>query len=360
MIGPRILDRYVTGQFVRLFLVFVLGAPLLFIVGDLTDRIDNYFRQGLTARQIAIGYLYDLPLFVLYSVPIAALIATIFTINGMTRNSEVAAAKAGGVSFHRLTAPLAFMGVVLTVAALGLSELVPIATRAKAELWGERSGTRSTRSDFVYRTQDGYVYTIERLNLNAGRITGVTLERPGDEPRMPSLHVVAREASYSPEDGGWTLMNGYARLLMGRGQERSFRFERMVSPGFDETPEQLLAEPREPEEMGYAELASFIDAIERSGGRANELKVDLAQKVALPVATLIIVLFAAPLANQAPRGGAAYGVGISLGVTIFYLMLFKVAGAAGGAGIMPPALAAWLPNGLFAAAATVLIARVRT
>jgi len=357
---PRILDRYVVRDFLRLFVLFVLGAPLLFIVGDLTDRIDNYFRQGLTGRQIAIGYLYDLPLFVLYSFPIAALIATIFTINGMTRSSEVAAAKAGGVSFHRLVAPIGILGVVLTFAAVGISELVPIAVRAKAELWGEKSGTRSTRTDFVYRTRDGYVYTIHRLSLAQQSLQGVTVERPGEEPATPSLHVVAQTASYSADTSAWTLRDGYARLLLGRGVERTFHFDELRSPGFTETPEQLLAVQKEPEEMGYRELGDFIETIERSGGNALELRVDRAQKLALPIATLIIILFAAPLANQAPRGGAAYGVGISLGITIFYLMLFKVAGAAGSSGVMPPMLAAWLPNVVFAIAASVLVARVRT
>ena len=356
----RILDRYVTGQFLRLFLLFVLSAPVLFILGDLTDRLDNYFREGLTARQIAIGYVYDLPLFVLYSFPIAALIATIFTINNMTRNSEVAAAKAGGVSFHRMLLPVCVLGVVLTFGALGLSELVPIATRAKAELQGDHEHRRTTRSDFVYRSRDGYVYTIQRLNRAEGRLTGVSVERAGNEPVTPSLHIIAEEALYEPETESWTLSDGYARLLLGRGVESSFRFETLLTPEFDETPDKLLAVPKEPEEMGYRELGEFIEAIERSGGRAAELTVERAQKLAIPVATLIIILFAAPLANQAPRGGAAYGVGISLAVTIFYLMLFKVAGAAGESGVMPPMLAAWLPNAIFVLAAAGLLARVRT
>ncbi|HEX6588716.1 MAG TPA: LptF/LptG family permease [Longimicrobiales bacterium] len=356
----RILDRYVAGQFVRLFVLFALSAPVLFVLGDLTDQLDNYFKEGLTARQIAIGYVYDMPEFILYSFPVAALIATIFTINGMTRNSEVAAAKAGGVSFHRLLVPVFLLGVVLTGGALGLSELMPIAKRAKAELQGDEDRRRSTRSDFVYRAQDGYVYTVQRLNRAQARLTGVSVERPGDEVTTPSLHIVAAEAVYEPETSTWTLHDGYARLLIGRGTESSFRFDELITPGFDASPEKLLAVPREPEEMRYAELGEFIEAIQRSGGRAAKLRVEHAQKIALPVATLIIILFAAPLANQAPRGGAAYGVGISLAVTILYLMLFKVAGAAGESGVMSPMIAAWLPNGIFALAAVGLLARVRT
>ncbi|NIQ57039.1 MAG: LptF/LptG family permease, partial [Gammaproteobacteria bacterium] len=65
------------------------------------ENLDTYLDRNLGMARVALGYLYGLPLFVLWSVPIAALIATIFTVNGMTRHSEVAAAKAGGISFWR-------------------------------------------------------------------------------------------------------------------------------------------------------------------------------------------------------------------------------------------------------------------
>jgi lipopolysaccharide export system permease protein len=88
--------------------------------------------------------------------------------------------------------------------------------------------------------------------------------------------------------------------------------------------------------------------------------VERAQKIAIPVATLVIILFGAPLANTSSRGGPAYGIGISLGITVLYMLLFKVTGAAGAAGAMEPMYAAWIPNVLFLIAAGVLLARVRT
>ena len=106
--------------------------------------------------------------------------------------------------------------------------------------------------------------------------------------------------------------------------------------------------------MRYAELGRFIEILRRSGGRPLELMVERAQKIALPVATLV------PLATSSRRGGSAFGVGISLAITIVYLMLFKIAGAAGASGALPPTIAAWIPNGVFLAAAAVLMARVRT
>jgi lipopolysaccharide export system permease protein len=354
-----ILDRYVTSEFTRLFLLFVLSAPVLFILGDITEHLDKYLGRGLPPGQVALSYVYQLPLFILYAFPIAALIATVFTVNGMTRHSEIAAAKAGGLSFHRLIAPLPILGILLTLVAVGLAELVPVTNRLRAEVLGERDRMRTARADFVYRARDGRVFAIRRLDIETGRISGLAVEREGREPEVPGLHVVARTASWA-EGEGWTLQDGFLRLLAGPGNEQLFQFAELRPNGFRETPEQLLALPKDPDEMRYGELQEFIEIIERTGGRPLNLMVKQAQKVAIPVATLVIILFGAPLATTSRRGGAAYGVGVSLAITIFYLMLFKIAGAAGATGSLPPVLAAWLPNMLFAVAAAVLLLRVRT
>jgi len=355
----RILDRYVTREFARLFLLFAICAPLLFILGDLTDNLDTYMERQLGAQKIALSYVYQFPLYVLYSLPIAALIATIFTVNNMTRHSELAAAKAGGISFWRMLAPLPILGVLLTFAGLGLTELVPITIRARAELVGKKRAERNVRGDFVYRARDGMVYAIRRLDLEAERIAGLIIEREGDEPERASLHVKANDAVFNRELGRWSLNNGQLRLLRGE-DERHFEFGQLIVNEFRETPAELLAQPKEPDMMGYNELGQFIETLQRSGGNPLELMVERAQKLAIPVATLIIILFGAPLANSTQRGGTAYGIGISLGITITYLMLFKIFGAAGATGTMHPVLAAWLPNGLLMIAATFLIAKVRT
>lgn len=112
--------------------------------------------------------------------------------------------------------------------------------------------------------------------------------------------------------------------------------------------------------MRYAELGRFIDMLQRSGGQPLELMVEHAQKIAIPVATLVIILFAAPLANSQARSGPAYGIGVSLGVTILYMMLLRVSTAFGATGTLPPLVAAWLPNGVCLVAAAALMARVRT
>ncbi|MEX0892230.1 MAG: LptF/LptG family permease [Gemmatimonadota bacterium] len=354
----RRLDRLVAREFIRLFVLFTVAAPFLFILGDWTDRIDTYSNRGIPLADQALSYLYAYPLFMLWSLPVAGLIATVFTVSNMTRTSEVAAAKAGGVSFWRLFLPLPLLGLVATALGLGLSEVVPVTQSQAAELRGDRAGQVQSRSNFHYRAPDNWFY-------RGRRITGDTIyffhgELEGDGASMPTVDLVARRAVYDSASSRWTLHDGFQREWVGEGAVESIPFDSVQPENLTYTPDEFLATPKEPDEMRYAELSAFIESLKRSGTEPLELEVERAMKLAIPVATFIIILFGMPMATTSSRGGPAYGIGISLAVTVVYLMLFKVTEALGNTGTISPDLAAWGPNALFAVAAVVLMTRVRT
>ncbi len=354
----RTLDRLVVGSFMKLFVVVSLAVPPLFILGDFTERLDQYLDRGLSRTEIALSYLYKMPEYLQYAFPIAALVATIFTIHSMTRHHEIVAAKAGGISFHRIMAPLVVLGVLLTGVALGLSEVVPRGNRIAAQIQRAEGPSRTWRSDFVYRSEDGLSWQVTRLTASDGRMTGVVLERP-PSAESPGTHVTAEAANWT-ESEGWTLAQGYMRTLLPDSTERAVQFERMAMPEMKERPEDLLEVPREPEEMTYAEIARLAAILERTGGDATEWLVRRGQLLSVPVATLIIILFGAPLATSSKRGGTAFGIGISLLTVIVFTMMLKFAGAMGEAGAISPWSAAWMPNIFFFGAALLLLARVRT
>lgn len=355
----KLLYRYVGMQFLRTFVLLVLGLPLLFVITDLTDHLDRYVDRGLSAGTVALSYVYQLPLFVLYAFPIAALVATVFTIGGMTSHMEVSAAKAAGISFYRIIAPILVLAVLLSGVALALGEVVPVTIRKRAEIMGEHAHRATAlRTNFVFQTERNGVLSVRRLDPGMGEMHEVVMERRTSS-RAPGVHGFASAARWS-ESEGWKLERGYLRVLPQDGEERAFSFASARVLDLRETPEELLAEPQEPDEMRYSEMSRFIEAIERSGGNARELLVERAQKIALPVAVFVIVLFGAPLSTSSQRGGAAFGVGISLIVTLVYLLLFRVGKAMGASGALDPVLAAWMPNALFFVAGLVLLARVRT
>jgi len=357
----RLLDRYVLTSFGRIFAVCVLGVPVLFIVIDLADRVDNYLAEGATGLEILLHYVYQLPYQSLLAFPIAALLAAVFTVASMTRHFETTAAKAGGVSFYRLIAPMLFAGMGVSLVALGLTEVVPRTNRMAEEALGqERSRTATIRQSFVYRGAAGRVYRVGTLDAERGTLDQVQVQREGTGYEYPTYHVSARQGRWVTPDGRWVLESGRNRFLPELSRTSTFRFEELWQRAFTETPEQLLAEPKDPEEMGYLELGRFIEAIQRSGGDAKELIVERALKIAFPFTCFIIVLFGAPLGHTTRRGGPTLSVGIALAVTIFFLMFVRVSQALGAGGIVPPRLAAWIPNIVFFVAGLWLMKRVKT
>ncbi|MSR36711.1 MAG: YjgP/YjgQ family permease [Gemmatimonadetes bacterium] len=353
----RILDRMVLGSFFRLFVLSIFATPPLFILGDVTENLDRYLDRGLTLFQVAYAYLWMLPLYLQWSFPVAALIAAVFTVHNMTLHREVVAAKAGGISFHRLIRPVLVGGAILMVVALALSEVVPITFRvANAILQNEPP--RSWRSDFVYQSDRGLALAVTRLTLEDGRMTGVVAIQRGAHGE-PLIHVKAETAGYSADEG-WTFYSGVLRQIEGPDTVRSYKFQSLRIAGLTETPPELLESPRHEEEMTYRELGRFAAIVERSGGQPKKLMVSREQRISIPVATLIIILFGTPLATSSKRSGTAYGIGISLGTTMLYLLMFKVAAGFGAGGTISPMWAAWAPNVLFLAMGLVLMRRVRT
>jgi len=355
----RILDMLIARTFLRIFVLFVLGAPLLFIVGDIVEQVDRYFDRGLTVGEVATAYVYMLPEFISWSFPIAALIAAVFTVHSMTQHREVLAAKAGGISFHRLMAPLVVVGLVLTGVGLILSEVVPVAKLRSGQILRSEEVGRQWRADFVFKTDDDRTLTVRRLNVFPPSMTQVVLEVPARSNGAAAQHLQAMQAPFDSVRG-WTFERGYLRILPDRAAPLTFYFDSLRSSGFGEPPRGLLTQPDDEDEMTDSEIDRMVANITRSGGDASTLLVEKGQRKAIAVATLVIILFGAPLATSSQRGGTAYGIGVALGSTILYLLLFRLAGAAGQSGALPPVLSAWLPNILFLACGLILLKRVRT
>jgi lipopolysaccharide export system permease protein len=293
--------------------------------------------------------------------PAAVLFATVFTIGNLARHSELTAAKAGGYSFYRLAVPLLMAAGFAAGLAFEVGEMAPEATSRKLELQKAKSvRPRTARYNFVFRADQGWVYTIRSLDMQNRTLRQLVFERQGRGPDYPSLAITADSATYVDSLGTWMLWSGKSQHIMSNGGLKSFSFESARLRTLTQGPADLLAEPKAPEEMRYQELTRYIEALKRSGNDTSKIEVDRALKIALPVTCLVIALFGAPLAVTSPRQGAAIGIAISLGTTVVFLSLIQLSRAVGVTGVVDPVLAAWTPNMIFLVAALWLMGRVRT
>ncbi len=368
----RPLDRYVAWEFFRIFVVTSIGFPVLVFVIDLVDNLRKYTERNVPPLDILLSYWYFLPDTMYKVLPASVLFATVFSVGNFTRHAEITAAKASGMSFHRVVAPIFVLSVFAAGLGVVIGELSPPANAIRNELLLEtcRSGaapssggpvcneSNTTRYNFVFGAEEGRVIRATFLNVPEGTMQSIETEQRGDSV-TPTRVLSASNGTWTA-DRGWVLKYGTMHVLPTDQKDVVIEFDSLVDRSMVETPTELRASDKVPEEMTFSQLTAFIETLERAGADVRGLRVERMLKISIPVTCILIAMFGAPLATSTNRGGTAFGVAVSLATTITILMLIQLTKAVGKSGLVSPELAAWFPNILVGAVAVVLLARVRT
>ncbi|HSK81063.1 MAG TPA: LptF/LptG family permease, partial [Thermoanaerobaculia bacterium] len=180
-----------------------------------------------------------------------------------------------------------------------------------------------------------------------------------DERHRLSRRLIAEEARFIG-DGAWIFNNGWARSFDEVELAKYTRFKDPKVVYYPETPDYFDSEIRLPEQMRYGELRDYIQEVQESGQDVPELKVELYNKIAFPVVSLVMALVALPFAFRIGKQGALYGIGLSvvLGMVFFAVYIFFT--TLGEAGALPPAVAVWSPGAVFAILSVYLFLGVKT
>jgi lipopolysaccharide export LptBFGC system permease protein LptF len=112
--------------------------------------------------------------------------------------------------------------------------------------------------------------------------------------------------------------------------------------------------------MTLKELGAYTRRLERTGYPTASLATALHQKISRPVLIPLMALLAIPFAFQIGRRGTLAGIGVGLGLGMVFLLSNEVFTRLGAAGALPPVLAAWSPDILFATGSTYLLLRLKT
>lgn len=355
------LDRYVLRQWLLTFILSTFGIPVVAVLIRLSEDFGKLTERDVPTRDILLGaaLLYPSQLAMLF--PAGVLFATVFTLNGMGRHSELTASKAGGVSFYRLIAPMLLLATIAVPVNYWIQEVAAVSTTRQRILHKERSDPKElSRNDFGFESESGWTWAVGELQRNRDYLGRLLIESPPDSLGR-RWAITADSARWNPDTRLWTLHRGASHLTGdSAGGTSSIAFTTLASPAINQPPDALVNAYNKAEEMRTAELKRYLDRLERTGVRPGMLGVDLRLKYAIPVACLVVALFGAPLAVTSPRAGAALGLAIALGTTLVYLTGIQIMKAIGGKDIVSHDMAAWSMNGVFLVLAVVLLARVRS
>jgi LPS export ABC transporter permease LptG/LPS export ABC transporter permease LptF len=365
--GPRastfILDRYLVRQYVAFIAVGVAVGAVLLVVVDLLHTLDRFLRLKPPLAYVVQHLLYRLPGGLHQGLPVVVLLATVFLFLSLARQRELDALKAAGVSLYRVSLPVLAMAFAISLGSVAIQELLLPGLNARAEevdrvkIRGNLPRHLERQSRIWFRGSDTRFYRMELLDPRAQALHGlVVLELDGDFRVARRLD--ARHARWTP--AGWEVSDGVLRAAGPAGTRGAQAFAARVF-SFPETIDDFSRVQKRPDAMSFLELRDYVARLGESGRRAGRYLVELYAKLAFPLVHVIMALVAIPFALAAPRaGGRAVGIGIAIIIAVGYWVVHSMALSFARAELLPPALAAWTANVLFAGIGAALFFRAQT
>lgn len=355
----NLIDRYVLRLFLRTLFYGLIAFLGMFIIIDLVDHVDDFIDDEASILSILKFYLYITPAYLDYCLPIAMMLASMFTMGILGKSREYTAVLSSGVSLARMCRTLIVFGLIVTGLSIVWREgVVAEANRRhhdvrQYEIEGRARNRLNSRRNFAHVDEDGRVYLVSRFRPRPPTLEWVSIQSFTDSTMTSRMD--ARRAVWQTDH--WQLENGSRRDFAEDGTETVTPFQSLRLSGATEKPANFSDRAIDPEEMNWVELNEFAGWVERTGGDPVPYRAEMAHKISFPVINLIVVLLGLSIGASRRRNTLWSGFGATISAAFGYYLLMDFGLELGRSGVLPPLVSAWAGNVLYGALAVFLFWR---
>ena len=349
---PRIMDFYVVRRFIFHFTVLMAVFVFLFETFTFFELLDDIARHRVPFL-IVIDYFRNLAPFLLYQLaPLGALVGVLVTLGIMSKNNEIVAIKASGISLYRLAIPLLLAGLALAAIMVVLDDTyLPYANQRQDALRnlikGRPAQTYAHPQRWIFG-EDNKIYNYDLFDPVKNLFGGLSVVEIDPASFQVRRRIFASRARWSESQKVWVLEGGWVRDFVDGAIVRYDRLPPVTSlPELTEPPSYFNREVRQAFQLSWRELSAYIDGLHRAGFDVSTLTVQWHRKLAFPLIAPVIMLLAVPFAFLVGTRGAIGGVALGVAIGIVYWSLAELLQAMGGVGQLPPLLAGWSPDIIF-------------
>lgn len=343
-----ILDKYILRQIIEMFImgVFVFTS-IIFASDTFITLIKQIALYGIPFKVALMIIILNLPAVFVMTIPMGVLLATVMTLNRLSLASEITVMRSCGIGLNRIAKPIFIFAIIMCLCSFFINEvIVPVTTKQSKDLalWalGQKNIPEGKQNFIFKELQDnGSLKRLFYVGLCKKKVLhNITVL---DLSKSDTIQVLqAQDGSTSP--AGWEFNRGaiYTVAQEGKILNTTF-FENSVAKfGIDLSKElnQNLAK-----EHNFLSLLHYIIKNSNQIGQQRSLfLIELFDKMALPITTVVLVLVGVPLAITPPRVRYNRGFLFSILIIFAYYLIRALSISFGEAGTLPPFFAAWMAN----------------
>jgi LPS export ABC transporter permease LptF/LPS export ABC transporter permease LptG len=348
---PRILDIYVLRRFLYYFAIIMGSFILLFETFTFFELLDDIARHHAPFVIVVDYFRYLIPYLLYQLSPLGALVAVLVTLGVLSKNNEIVAFKASGISIYRIAVPLLLSGVLLAAALLILDDTyLPYANQRQDALRNQIKGRPAqtyTRPQRWIFGENSKVYNYDLFDPSQNLFGGLSVIELDPTTFQMKRRVFATRARWLDTEKTWVLESGWVRDFAGGAVVKYEPFKVTTLAELVEPPSYFNREVIQAFQMSWRDLRRYIEGLHSAGFDVSNLTVQWHKKIAYPLIAPISMMLAIPFALLVGSRGAIGGVALGIGIGIVYWAVSALMEAMGGIGQLPPLLSAWSPDLIF-------------
>lgn len=344
----KIINRYIVREFLRIYFISLGAVSGLYIIVTIFESLRDLFSFQPSVYAVIVYYATQMPGIIYQTIPMAALLSAIILYAVMSRNNEVGSLLAAGISPWTIVKPSVIIILILSLFQFALGEYVVPRANIENAIMDARIHRQQPEfshdfkvTNIWFRSNDD-IYRVGLFVPWLDTIKDITIYTLSDSS---GTLVERTDIGTARWDGGpWNAENIYTRNF-GQGQQMAYSFSGSAVMRMPFTLDDFMHTGKTPDEMGYAELRSYIQKLKQEGYTYAPYDVDLNSKLSYPLSSLFVVLLVIPFSlKKRKASGMMLAIGISLAVGFSYWIVMALSLSMGNSGILGAVTAAWLPN----------------
>ncbi len=343
------IDKYIIRKFIGTYLfaiVLIIGIVIIF---DISEKIDDFVDRSAPLKEIVFDYYANfVPYYMNMFSPMFVFIAVIFFTSKLAANSEIIAILAGGISFKRMMYPYMISAFAIAAFSLLLNLFViPHANKGRIDFEYQyiRKRFENTGRNMHYQISPGtfmYVESFSTYNNTAYKFTLETVEGHNIKSKLS-----AETAKWDTTSKSWKLKNYHLREYSGNTEK--ITTGRSLDTTLVITLDDFYMRKKTVETLDYAQLNNLIETQKMRGDQMVKYAlIEKHTRVALPFSAFILTIIGVSLSSQKRRGGIGLNIGIGIALSFSYILFLRFSQMFVHTGALPPAIALWVPNVIFA------------
>ena len=295
----RLLNRYLLRQLVAPFCFALAALTGFMLISQVAKKFGALVGKGLPWSVITEVFVLSLPFIVAMTLPMAVLLAVLYSFSHLAADNEITAMRANGISVYQILAPVLIWGVCM--AFFNLAFVDQVLPRSNARLRSLLIDIGRKKAAFGLREQvinevppSKYFIRASRIDAATGRLRGVTIYDVGGEASRRIIYADSGSMAYAEgqTDLSLRLFNGsihqYRPAEPTRFQLTYFAVNDIrVKNVYDELRRNTSESIRGDREMSTCEMLTVVrdarrEQVEARQDRTELILRDLRTMLALP------------------------------------------------------------------------------